>query len=274
MPDFSARSEQGGPPAKARLADVFALVCDSDVSDAELRLWLHYRQHHIGDRGAFISDAATTTALGWSARKLQDVRASLVRHTLLVVVPRGPRPPARYPCRHPQASQSDVRQASQEDVTHASQSGVTQASQSGVTQQELGSHVESHVESHSAACPIEEPRKPVNRNKIKAADAADALFERFIKAYPKRAGNDPKKPARKAWDARIKQGVDPEVMIAAAERYSRFCDATDKTRTEFVKQSQTWLSPNGEGWLSSWDLPRGLPSTAPAFPDYPKALVP
>ncbi len=256
MPEFSARSEQGGPPAKARLADVFALVCDSDVSDPELRLWLHYRQHHIDDRGAFISDAATTTALGWSARKLQDVRASLVRHALLVVVPRGPRPPARYPCRHP----------------HASQSRVTQASQSGVTQQELGSHVESHLESHSAAGPIDEPSKPVNRNKKKAADAADAMFERFRRAYPKRAGNDPKQPARKAWDARIKQGVDPEVMIAAAERYSRFCDATDKTRTEFVKQSQTWLSPKGEGWLSSWDLPRGLPSTAPAFPDYRKEL--
>ena len=61
-------------------------------------------------------------------------------------------------------------------------------------------------------------------------------------------------------------------MIAAAERYRIYCDATDKTRTEFVKQSQTWLSPNDEGWLSSWDLPRGLPSTAPAFPDYPEPL--
>lgn len=42
MPGFSARSEQGGPPAKTRLPDVFALVSDPDVSDAELRLWLHY----------------------------------------------------------------------------------------------------------------------------------------------------------------------------------------------------------------------------------------
>ncbi len=257
MPDFSARSEQEGPPAKARLADVFALVCDSDVSDPELRLWLHYRQHHIDGRGAFISDAATTTALGWSARKLQDVRASLVRHGLLVVVPRGPQPPARYPCRHPKASHP----------------GVTQASHPGVTQQELGSHVGSHVESHPGVTPIYEPSKPVNRNKMKAADAADALFERFIKAYPKRAGNDPKKPARKTWDARIKQGVDPEVMIAGVERYARFCDATDKTGTEYVKQAKSWLSPDYEGWLQSWDPPVNSEATAPAFPDYPEPLV-
>ncbi len=111
------------------------------------------------------------------------------------------------------------------------------------------------------------------KNITRAENAADALFERFWKVYPRRAGSNPKKKARQVWDARIKQGVDPEVMIAAAERYRCYCDATDKTGTEYVKQAKSWLSPNGEGWLSSWDLPRGLPSTAPAFPDYPKALV-
>jgi hypothetical protein len=113
--------------------------------------------------------------------------------------------------------------------------------------------------------------KPVNRTTLKAADAADA-FERFWKAYPKRAGDNPKKLARKVWDARIKQGVGPEVMIAGVERYARFCEATGKIKTEFVKQAKTWLSPNCEGWLQSWDLPANSLATAPAFPDYPKAL--
>ena len=115
--------------------------------------------------------------------------------------------------------------------------------------------------------------KPVNRTTLKAADAADA-FERFWKAYPRRAGSNPKKLARKKWDARIKQGVDPEVMIAGAERYGRHCDATNMTGGQYVKQSQSWLSPDFEGWLQSWDLPANSAATAPAFPDYPKALVP
>lgn len=108
---------------------------------------------------------------------------------------------------------------------------------------------------------------------LEIAPYADALFERFWKAYPKRAPNNPKKPARKVWNARVKQGVDPEVMIAAAERYRRHCDATDTTGTKFVKQSQSWLSPDYEGWLQSWDLPANPEATAPAFPDYPEPLV-
>lgn len=108
------------------------------------------------------------------------------------------------------------------------------------------------------------------KNITRAENAADALFESFWRVYPRRAGSNPKKKARQVWDARIKQGVDPEVMIAGAERYGRFCDATDKTRTEFVKQSQSWLSPNYEGWLQSWDLPANPAATAPAFPDYPE----
>lgn len=109
-------------------------------------------------------------------------------------------------------------------------------------------------------------------NIYRAKNAADALFERFWSVYPKRAGNNPKKPARKSWDARIEQGADPEVMIAAAERYGRFCDATDKIGTEYVKQSQSWLSPNCEGWLQSWDLPANREAMAPAFVDYPEPL--
>ncbi len=247
---------------KARLADVFALVCDPDVSDAELRLWLHYRQHHIDGRGAFISDPATTTALGWTARKVQYVRARLVRHALLEVVPRGPQPPARYPCRHPKESQHSATQESQHSATQESQHSATQG---------LRSHLESHLESQYSAPPLL-TSKPVNRTTVKAADAADAMFKRFQAAYPNRAGNDPKKPARKAWDARIKQGVDPELMIAAAERYGRFCDATDKIGTEYVKQSQSWLSPNCEGWIQSWDLPANRAATVPAFSDYPEPL--
>lgn len=108
--------------------------------------------------------------------------------------------------------------------------------------------------------------------RVKAADAADTLFERFWTAYPKRAGGNPKKAARQKWDGRIKAGVDATEIIAGAERYARYCEATQKISTEYVKQAQFWLSPTFEGWMQPWDLPAtpGRPDDdAPAFADYP-----
>ncbi len=99
-------------------------------------------------------------------------------------------------------------------------------------------------------------------------------FDDFWSAYPKRAGDRAKKGALTAYRARRKEGVTREALITGRDRYQRFVEATGKVGTEFVKQAKTWLSPNCEGWLQSWDLPANSEATAPAFPDYPKALVP
>jgi hypothetical protein len=55
---------QAAVPAKAQVADIFDIAGDPDITDAEVRLWIHYRRHHIGNRGAFVSDEATVAALG------------------------------------------------------------------------------------------------------------------------------------------------------------------------------------------------------------------
>lgn len=94
---------------------------------------------------------------------------------------------------------------------------------------------------------------------VKAADAAhvdrDQQFEAFWAAYPKRAGGNPKKAARQKWDARIKDRVAAEAMLIGAQRYAKFCDATGKTGTEYVKQAQFWLAPNYAGWDQPWVAP-------------------
>jgi hypothetical protein len=82
-----------------------------------------------------------------------------------------------------------------------------------------------------------------------------AAFDRFWAAYPKRAGGNPKKAACQAWNARLKQGIDPEAVIQGAVRYAAFCHATGKLNTEYVKQAQFWLSPSFEGWVQPWDAP-------------------
>lgn len=74
-------------------------------------------------------------------------------------------------------------------------------------------------------------------------------FNKFWASYPKRAGNNPKKPAHKKFVTLVRHGANADEITAGALRYKRFCDATKKIGTEWVKQAQFWLSQecwNGE----------------------------
>lgn len=73
-------------------------------------------------------------------------------------------------------------------------------------------------------------------------------------AYPSRAGGNPRKAALKAYSARLAGGASPDDLLAGTERYARFCDATGKTGTEYVKQGATFYGPDGH-WAEPWNLP-------------------
>jgi hypothetical protein len=45
----------------------------------------------------------------------------------------------------------------------------------------------------------------------------DSKFEEFWRAYPRRDGPNPRKPAEQKFNALAKTGVDPDVMIQAAK---------------------------------------------------------
>ena len=62
-------------------------------------------------------------------------------------------------------------------------------------------------------------------------------FEAAWKKYPKRAGNNPKADANRAWSARRKEGVTIDAMNAGLDRYIAYCQATDKIGTELVMQA-------------------------------------
>ena len=86
-------------------------------------------------------------------------------------------------------------------------------------------------------------------------------FEEAWKRYPKRAGNNPKADALKAWTARVKAGVNVAAMQSGVERYRVWCAATEKIGTELVMRGSTFFGPSnnfeqefslpaesGEGW--------------------------
>ncbi|ADC71740.1 hypothetical protein TK90_1231 [Thioalkalivibrio sp. K90mix] len=79
-------------------------------------------------------------------------------------------------------------------------------------------------------------------------------FETAWAAYPKRAGDNPKRRAFRAWSARAKEGHTADEMLAGVNRYAEFCRATGKVGTETVKQAATFLGPD-LAFLEDWATP-------------------
>ncbi|MCL6324020.1 MULTISPECIES: hypothetical protein [Pectobacterium] len=92
-------------------------------------------------------------------------------------------------------------------------------------------------------------------------------FESCWKAYPKREGSNPKNHAFKHWQARIKEGVTPDELLAGTQRYAAFCVAKGQSGTPYVMQAQRFYGPSRE-WENSWVVssqPQQLrPATKPS----------
>lgn len=72
----------------------------------------------------------------------------------------------------------------------------------------------------------------------------DEEFEEAWNLYPKREGGSSKKAARKAWDARIREGITAETMIAGVKRYAKEMQDANNIGTRYVKQASTFLGPD------------------------------
>lgn len=68
---------------------------------------------------------------------------------------------------------------------------------------------------------------------------SDQKFDEFKKAYPKRKGANPWKPARAQWDAALKAGASPDQIITAVKAGTGY--DRDKIGTEYIPQAQKWL---------------------------------
>lgn len=67
-------------------------------------------------------------------------------------------------------------------------------------------------------------------------------FDAFWEAYPRREGDNPRKPARLKFEIAVRKGAAPERIIAGAKALA----AKHPIPTPFVPQAVTWL--NQERW--------------------------
>jgi hypothetical protein len=62
-------------------------------------------------------------------------------------------------------------------------------------------------------------------------------FETFWREYPRKVG---KQAAFKCWNTRLKEGVDPDLLIRCAQGYTDDCNA-EKREDRFIKHAATFL---------------------------------
>lgn len=107
--------------------------------------------------------------------------------------------------------------------------------------------------SHSFEPVIESVNEPIKHTGASADASAPARsakqdyspeFETAWQDYPKRAGGNSKAAAWKAWKARLKDGVNPEAMLAGVKRYATYARTTGSIGTQFVKQAATFFGPD------------------------------
>lgn len=87
-----------------------------------------------------------------------------------------------------------------------------------------------------------EAKKENTQPVAKATRPASEKFEEFWKERPRREGDDPRKPAEKKFNALVKTGVDPDVIISGAKLASAAARERGIYGTRFMPQTVKWLN--------------------------------
>ncbi|MHB9838495.1 helix-turn-helix domain-containing protein [Paraburkholderia terrae] len=73
---------------------------------------------------------------------------------------------------------------------------------------------------------------------------SDSKFEEAWKSYPKREGGNSKQAALKAWSARVREGVDPDMLVSATKAYAVAMQRAGNVETRYVRQASTFFGPD------------------------------
>ncbi|ABB08835.1 hypothetical protein [Burkholderia lata] len=75
----------------------------------------------------------------------------------------------------------------------------------------------------------------------KPTRSCDSKFDDAWRQYPNREGSNSKQAAQWAWNARVREGIDPDVLIAAVVAYAAAMKAAGNIGTPYVKQASTFF---------------------------------
>ena len=129
----------------------------------------------------------------------------------------------------------------------------------GVEIDETDSQADSDTDVETDSQPTAKRQPTRHKQEVKnEKNIYPAIFDQVWEIYPERAGSNPKNKAHKAWNARIRDGVEPDEMIAGLHRYIAFVRTTGKVGTETVMQGARFFGP-GEEWKNSWAIPAERP---------------
>jgi hypothetical protein len=96
-------------------------------------------------------------------------------------------------------------------------------------------------------------------------------FDRLWAVYPRRFVNDAKKLAWKAYRARVREGIKPDILMRCVENYARIITAKHQNGTEYVMMAATFLGPN-ERWKAYEPKPEPLQTARTASNAQPEAI--
>jgi len=93
----------------------------------------------------------------------------------------------------------------------------------------------------SRALATESDLDPESESGSGIGDTPARAFDEFWRAYPRRAGANPREPARRKFLELLRTGVDAGLLIAAAKRLAAEHAANATSGTRFVPQALTFL---------------------------------
>jgi len=124
---------------------------------------------------------------------------------------------------------------------------VTGGSERGVTVTGTGCHGDTNgvsLTKERGVAVTPNPSLTINKPSVNHPRASDEKFDEAWKAYPKREGGNSKKAALKAWNARLREGVDADVLVNAVKAYAKAMQDKGNVGTPYVKQASTFFGPD------------------------------
>jgi hypothetical protein len=93
------------------------------------------------------------------------------------------------------------------------------------------------------------------RSTVRKTHEYTAEFEAVWGSYPSRSGGNSKQKAFTAFRMRQMEGVTIAQLQGGTDRYRKYCDATDKLKTEYVQQGSRFFG-SGREFENEWIIPK------------------